>query len=75
MVFFSLPFAFIALEPESGFRVIVWVGIGVWAIGNVGTIAADRQLAIWRADPSTTGMTREVASGAGHGTRTTSSSG
>jgi len=57
VVFFSIPFAFIALEPESGFDVLVWIGIGVWAIGNVGTIVADRQLASWRADPANKGKT------------------
>jgi steroid 5-alpha reductase family enzyme len=57
VVFFSLPFAFIALEPETGFGVLVWIGVTVWAIGNLGTIAADRQLAAWRADASTAGTT------------------
>ena len=52
VVFFSLPFAFIALEPESGFDALVWIGIAVWAIGNVGTIVADRQLASWCAKPA-----------------------
>jgi len=57
VVFFSIPFAFISLEPESGFGALVWIGIGVWAIGNVGTIASDQQLATWRADPATKGRT------------------
>jgi len=57
VVFFSIPFAFIALESESGFGALVWIGIGVWAIGNVGTIISDRQLATWRADPANKGKT------------------
>jgi hypothetical protein len=57
VVFFSIPFALIALEDESGFDALVWIGIAVWAIGKVGTIVSDRQLAIWRADPSTKGRT------------------
>ncbi len=57
VVFFSLPFAFIALEPTSGFDTLVWLGIAVWAVGNVGTIASDRQLARWRANPANTGKT------------------
>ena len=57
VVFFSLPFAFIALEPASGFDALVWVGIVVWAIGNAGTIVSDRQLAAWRADPANKGKT------------------
>jgi steroid 5-alpha reductase family enzyme len=57
VVFFSLPFAFVALDSSSGFGALVWIGIAVWAIGNVGTIVADRQLAQWRADPETKGKT------------------
>jgi len=57
VVFFSLPFAFVALEPESGFDTLVWLGIAVWAVGNVGTVASDRQLARWRANPANTGKT------------------
>ena len=36
---------------------LVWVGIVVWAIGNVGTIVSDRQLATWRANPANKGKT------------------
>ncbi len=36
VVFFSLPFAFISLETESGLGALAWIGIAVWAIGNVG---------------------------------------
>ena len=57
VVFFSLPFAFIALEPESGFDALVEIGIAVWAIGNVGTIVSDSQLAMWRADLANKGKT------------------
>jgi steroid 5-alpha reductase family enzyme len=57
VVFFSLPFAFICLEPDSGFGPLVWLGIAVWTVGNVGTIASDRQLARWRADPANSGRT------------------
>jgi steroid 5-alpha reductase family enzyme len=57
VVFFSLPFAFIALDPDSGFGVVAWIGIVLWAIGNVGTIVSDRQLALWRANPENKGKT------------------
>lgn len=57
VVFFSLPFAFISLEPDSAFDTLVWIGVAVWAAGNVGAIASDRQLATWRADPSNRGKT------------------
>lgn len=57
VVFFSIPFAFIALESESGFGALVWAGAVVWAVGNLGTIVSDRQLATWRADPANKGAT------------------
>ena len=57
VVFFSLPFAFIALDPDSGFGVVAWIGIALWAIGNAGTIVSDRQLARWRAAPANHGKT------------------
>ena len=57
VVFFSLPFAFIALNRESGFGVVAWIGIGLWAIGNVGTIVSDWQLAQWRTNPENKGKT------------------
>jgi steroid 5-alpha reductase family enzyme len=57
VVFFSLPFALVALDPDSGLGALAWLGIAVWAIGNVGTIVADRQLAQWRADPANEGKT------------------
>jgi steroid 5-alpha reductase family enzyme len=51
VVFFSLPFAFIA-QDRGSLGALVWIGVGVWTLGNTGTIAADRQLARWRADPA-----------------------
>lgn len=57
VVFFSLPFAFVSLETGSGFGALAWIGIAVWAIGNVGTIVSDRQLAQWRANPENKGKT------------------
>ena len=57
VVFFSLPFAFIALDPDSTISALAWTGVAVWAVGNVGTIVADRQLALWRANPANSGKT------------------
>jgi steroid 5-alpha reductase family enzyme len=57
VVFFSLPFALMAQNGDESLSWLVWLGIAVWAIGNVGTIAADRQLAQWRADPRNKGKT------------------
>jgi steroid 5-alpha reductase family enzyme len=57
VVFFSIPFALIALDPDDGLEALGWIGIAVWAIGNVGTILADRQLAQWRANPANKGQT------------------
>jgi len=57
VVFFSLPFAFVALDPSSELGAVAWIGIAVWALGNVGTIIADLQLAQWRANPANDGKT------------------
>lgn len=57
VVFFSLPFAFIALDPDSGISTLAWIGVAVWGVGNVGAIVADRQLAQWRANPANAGRT------------------
>ncbi len=57
VVFFSLPFAFVAQDDADGLGALAWIGIAVWAIGNAGTIVADRQLARWRANPSNKGKT------------------
>jgi steroid 5-alpha reductase family enzyme len=57
VVFFSLPFALIALDSSSRVAVLAWAGVGVWVIGNAGAITADLQLARWRGDPATRGKT------------------
>jgi steroid 5-alpha reductase family enzyme len=57
VVFFSLPFGFIALDPDSGFGLAAVAGIAVWALGNGGAIASDRQLATWRRNPENRGRT------------------
>ena len=57
VVFFSLPFALVALDDASGLGVLEWLGVGVWAVGNAGTIVADLELARWRANPANAGRT------------------
>ena len=57
VVFFSLPYAFIAQNESSGLGPLEWTGIAVWAVGNAGTIASDVQLARWRGNPENTGKT------------------
>ena len=57
VVFFSLPFALICLGPDSTIAAPAWIGVAVWAVGNAGTIVADRQLARWRANPANAGKT------------------
>jgi steroid 5-alpha reductase family enzyme len=57
VVFFSLPFALIAQNDASRLDLLEWIGVLVWATGNVGTIVADRQLAQWRANPANAGRT------------------
>ena len=74
VVFFSLPFAFIAQNGASGLDALEWIGIAVWAVGNVGTIVADRQLAAGAQTRPTRERLHAAASGAGRATRTTSSS-
>jgi steroid 5-alpha reductase family enzyme len=56
VAFFSLPFAFIA-QDTGGIGPLAWTGVAVWAVGNLGAIAADRQLARWRANPANSGRT------------------
>jgi steroid 5-alpha reductase family enzyme len=57
VVFFSLPFALVCLDTDSTISALAWVGVAVWAVGNTGTIGADRQLARWRANPVNAGKT------------------
>jgi len=57
VVFFSLPYALISLDPADGLGLVEWAGVTIWAIGNAGAIASDRQLARWRADPANRGKT------------------
>ena len=57
VVFFSIPYALIALDPSGGLGALEWIGIAVWAIGNTGAIIADRQLSLWRTDPGNRGKT------------------
>ncbi len=57
VVFFSLPFALVCLDPDASVSALAWIGVAVWAVGNLGTIVADRQLARWRASPANAGKT------------------
>ncbi len=57
VVFFSIPFAVVAQDPADGLGALEWLGVTVWAIGNVGVIVSDRQLARWRGDPANRGKT------------------
>ncbi len=57
VVFFSLPYLLISLDPASGLGTLEWSGTVVWAIGNAGAVTADRQLARWRSDPANRGRT------------------
>jgi steroid 5-alpha reductase family enzyme len=60
VVFFSIAYLLICLDPSDGLGPLEWAGTAVWAIGNAGTIVADRQLARWRADPANRGTTARV---------------
>ena len=56
VVLFSLPIALVALDAgELG--ILERSGLLVWALGNVGAVVADVQLAHWRGDPANRGRT------------------
>lgn len=57
VVFFSLPYAFIALDGADELGVLEWAGAAIWAIGNLGVITSDSQLARWRGEPANRGKT------------------
>ena len=57
VVFFSVPYLLICLDPDAGLGALEWMGIAAWAIGNIGAITADRQLARWRSNPANRGRT------------------
>ena len=57
VVFFSVPFALVAQDPAGSLGALEWAGAAVWAVGNVGVIVSDRQLARWRGDPANKGKT------------------
>jgi steroid 5-alpha reductase family enzyme len=57
VVYFSIPFLLMSLDPSDGLGALEWIGVAVWAVGNLGAIVADRQLARWRTDPSNAGRT------------------
>jgi steroid 5-alpha reductase family enzyme len=56
VVFFSIPYAFVA-QDGGGLGVLEWAGAAVWAIGNVGVVVSDWQLAQWRGNPANKGKT------------------
>jgi steroid 5-alpha reductase family enzyme len=53
---FSVPYLLISVNPD-GPGWLELAGVGIWAIGNVGTIVADWQLSRWRADSAHRGKT------------------
>ena len=57
VVLFSLPFAFVTLDPDAGLGVVAWIGIALWAIGNTGALVSDQQLRRWRSIPENKGKT------------------
>lgn len=57
VVFFSLPYLLISLDRDEGLGALEWGGAGLWAVGNLGAIVADRQLSAWRANPANRGRT------------------
>ena len=60
VVFFSLPYLLICLDPTRGLGPLAWTGAVVWAIGNAGAGIADLQLSRWRSRPENRGRTARM---------------
>jgi steroid 5-alpha reductase family enzyme len=56
VVFFTIPYALIVLD-DGGLGLLEWLGAAVWAVGNVGVVVSDWQLAQWRGNPENKGKT------------------
>jgi steroid 5-alpha reductase family enzyme len=56
VVFFTIPYALIVLD-DGGLGPLEWLGAAVWAVGNVGVVVSDWQLAQWRGNPENKGKT------------------
>jgi steroid 5-alpha reductase family enzyme len=57
VVFFSLPFALMAQDPDWLGGWLEWLAFAVWATGSVGVRVSDRQLARWKLDTANRGKT------------------
>ncbi len=53
----SVPFLFAAMNPADGFRWYEYLGVAIWAASIIGESLADRQLAAFKAKPSSKGKT------------------
>jgi steroid 5-alpha reductase family enzyme len=51
-LFFSLPFLVLTRNPATGFAPAEWAGLALWLLALAGETLADRQLALFRADPA-----------------------
>ncbi len=60
VVLFSLPMLVLSLDPTPATRPLEIAGVVVWAVAIAGESIADRQLARFRADPSTRGRVCKV---------------
>jgi steroid 5-alpha reductase family enzyme len=56
VVIFSLPFAFVSVD-NGRISPLVWAGCALAVVAIGGEVLADRQLAVWRADPAHRGQT------------------
>ena len=56
-VFFSLPFALMAVDPEPGLTPWHWLGLAVWGVAVAGESLADWQLSRFKANPANRGRT------------------
>jgi steroid 5-alpha reductase family enzyme len=60
IVVFSLPMLVIAFDPTPGLGLREMVGVAFWLVSVGGESLADRQLARFRADPSTKGQVCQI---------------
>jgi len=55
-VFLSLPFLFISFNVSPHLKSTEWFGVALWLLALCGEAFADRQLKVFKADPSNKGL-------------------
>jgi len=60
IVVFSIPLLLASYDRSRRIGALEWIGVGLWAAGVLGESIADRQLAVFKADPANRGRTARV---------------